>query len=245
LAKKGWWAGQDTVIYTTSLIFLSITLLASQLESKYYPVVPHATSWFMILCVEITILIEDSNLHTRFSEWDQWQVALAAVAGFRIVWLAGMVVIWFLLYIREKRKRIQLESDSGTSSETSSLLGSDDSNVEYGATPSNNNGVSGANKTPGWARRDKNPEGSWWEYLKGYRMLFPYLWPSKDRRLQMVMVVCIIIVVIQRWINVKVPDQLGRITTILGNDNVEEREFCLNCLNIKHKIEKNSLLIRP
>lgn len=229
LAKKGWWAGQDTVIYTTSLIFLSITLLASQLESKYYPVMPHATSWLMILCAEITILIEDSSLHTRFSEWDKWQVALAAVAGFRIVWLAGMVMVWFLLYAREKRKRIQLESDSGSSSETSSLLGSDDSNVEYGATtpqPGASNSTSApVNKRPGWARRDKNPEGSWWEYLKGYKMLFPYLWPSKDRKLQLVMAICILIVLIQRWINVKVPDQLGRITKILGNDNAEERRI--------------------
>ncbi|KAF3940381.1 hypothetical protein ABW19_dt0202832 [Dactylella cylindrospora] len=179
----------------------------------------------MILCVEITILIEDSSLHTRFSEWDKWQVALAAVAGFRIVWLAGMVFVWFLLYIREKRKRIQLESDSGTSSETSSLLGSDDSNPEYGATPTATNGYSAPKKSPGWARRDKNPEGSWWEYLKGYKMLFPYLWPSKDKKLQLVMIICIIIVVIQRWINVKVPDQLGRITAILGNDNAEERRI--------------------
>ncbi|EPS44832.1 hypothetical protein H072_1159 [Dactylellina haptotyla CBS 200.50] len=226
LAKKGWWAGQDTVIYTTSLIFLSITFLASQLESKYYPVMPHATSWFMILCAEITILIEDSSLHTRFSEWDKWQIALATVAGFRIVWLAGMVVVWFLLYAREKRKRIQLESDSGTSSETSSLLGSDDSNVEYGTTPpQQSNGAAAAPRSPGWARRDKNPEGSWWEYLKGYKMLFPYLWPSKDRKLQFTMWICILIVIIQRWINVKVPDQLGRITKILGNDKAEERRI--------------------
>ncbi|KAF3920834.1 hypothetical protein ABW21_db0200570 [Orbilia brochopaga] len=225
LAKKGWWAGQDTVIYTISLIFLSITLLASQLESKYYPVMPHAASWLMILGAEITILAEDSSLHTKFSEWDKWQIALAAVAGFRIVWLAGMVLVWFLLYAREKRKRIQLESDSGSSSETSSLLGSDDSGVEYGATPQPSNGQGPAPRTPGWARRDKNPEGSWWEYLKGYKMLFPYLWPSKDRKLQSVMIICIIIVLIQRWINVKVPDQLGRITNILGNENVEERRI--------------------
>ncbi|KAK6526407.1 hypothetical protein TWF694_005002 [Orbilia ellipsospora] len=221
LTKKGWWAGQDTVIYNVSLIFLSLTLLASQLESKYYPVVPHATSWFMILCAEITILIEDSSLHTRFSEWDQWQIALAAVAGFRIVWLAGMVFVWGLLYVREKRKRIQLESDSGTSSETTSLLGSDDSNQDYGATPAQ----APAAKSPGWARRDKNPEGSWWDYLKGYKMLFPYLWPSKDRKLQFTMFVCILIVIIQRWINVKVPDQLGKITKILGEDKAEERRI--------------------
>lgn len=206
------------------MIFISIVLLISQLESKYYPVAPHSISWFMIMCVEITILAEDSSLHTIFAEWDTWQATEAGIAGFRIVWLFGMVFVWGLLYFREKRKRIHDETDSGTSSETSSLLGSDDSNgAEYGATPTQTNNLAG-HRAPGWARRDKQPQGSWWEYLKGYKLLFPYLWPSKDQKLQIVMIICIIIVLIQRWINYKVPDQLGVVTKILGNDDPEKRE---------------------
>lgn len=46
----------------------------------------------------------------------------------------------------------------------------------------------------------------------GYRVFFPYLWPSKDRRLQIVVLLCFILVVLQRVVNLLVPNQIGVIT---------------------------------
>jgi len=63
---------------------------------------------------------------------------------------------------------------------------------------------------------------SWWEYLRGYSLFFPYLWPSNSVRLQLVVVVCFTLVLAQRLMNLLVPYQVGLVTDILagvkGND---------------------------
>jgi ATP-binding cassette, subfamily B, vacuolar membrane transporter HMT1/ACLQ len=61
-----------------------------------------------------------------------------------------------------------------------------------------------------------------WEYLRGYSLFFPYLWPSTSVRLQLIVVVCFAIVLAQRLMNLLVPYQIGLVTDILagvkGND---------------------------
>jgi ABC-type bacteriocin/lantibiotic exporter with double-glycine peptidase domain len=61
------------------------------------------------------------------------------------------------------------------------------------------------------------PSTSWWEYLSGYSLFFPYLWPSKSRRLQIVVMICFVLLVAQRVINVLVPIQVGLIVGELTN----------------------------
>ncbi|KAJ0116476.1 hypothetical protein J7T55_007456 [Diaporthe amygdali] len=58
-------------------------------------------------------------------------------------------------------------------------------------------------------RPDKLPHRSWWEYVRGYHVFFPYLWPAKKVKLQFLVLLCFILVIIQRAVNVLVPIQLG------------------------------------
>lgn len=58
-------------------------------------------------------------------------------------------------------------------------------------------------------RPDKLPHRSWWEYIRGYHVFFPYLWPAKKVKLQMLVLLCFILVILQRAVNVLVPIQLG------------------------------------
>ncbi|ESZ98407.1 putative Heavy metal tolerance protein [Sclerotinia borealis F-4128] len=62
---------------------------------------------------------------------------------------------------------------------------------------------------------------TWWEYLKGYSLFFPYLWPARSARLQIVVVVCFLLVVMQRIVNIAVPLQVGRVTDALTGDDKE------------------------
>src|SRR5204862_5911923 len=55
----------------------------------------------------------------------------------------------------------------------------------------------------------------------GYSLFFPYLWPSKSFKLQLVVVFCFCIVLLQRCVNVLVPYQVGAVTDILSGDNGE------------------------
>jgi ABC-type transport system involved in Fe-S cluster assembly fused permease/ATPase subunit len=53
--------------------------------------------------------------------------------------------------------------------------------------------------------------------LKGYSIFFPYLWPSKSTRLQVIVVICFVLVSLQRAINILVPIQAGKVTNQLEN----------------------------
>lgn len=64
-------------------------------------------------------------------------------------------------------------------------------------------------------RQDKLPHRSWWEYVRGYHVFFPYLWPAKEPRLQMLVCFCFVLVLLQRVVNVLVPISLGWLVTAL------------------------------
>ena len=83
----------------------------------------------------------------------------------------------------------------------------------YGAT----DGAPGpeASKPDPWVRPTTIPSTSWWEYLAGYSLFFPYLWPSKSRRLQIVVTFCFGLLIAQRAVNILVPYQVDIITTAL------------------------------
>ncbi|KAG8623443.1 hypothetical protein KVT40_008419 [Elsinoe batatas] len=82
----------------------------------------------------------------------------------------------------------------------------------------------------GWEKPTTTPSRSWWEYIRGYSAFFPYLWPAKARRLQVVVVISIVIMIIQRGINVLVPLQAGHITNKLAeqdNTKIPWKDICL------------------
>ncbi|CAK7197935.1 ATP-binding cassette-type vacuolar membrane transporter Hmt1 [Sporothrix eucalyptigena] len=61
-------------------------------------------------------------------------------------------------------------------------------------------------------RPQKLPHKTWWEYLTSYSLFFPYLWPRDSTKLKLVVVVCFLILVLQRIVNFLVPNQIGHIT---------------------------------
>lgn len=65
-------------------------------------------------------------------------------------------------------------------------------------------------------RPEKLPHRSWWEYVRGYHVFFPYLWPAKQMKLQLLVLVCFILVILQRAVNVAVPIRLGLLVSALG-----------------------------
>ena len=71
----------------------------------------------------------------------------------------------------------------------------------------------------GWAKPSETPNVNWYQYLKGYMILVPYLWPSKSRKLQAIAITCFLIMVAQRVVNVFVPILVGRITDALAGEH--------------------------
>ena len=102
----------------------------------------------------------------------------------------------------------------------------------YGATATGGRHRHGEGAPPGWERPEKAPSRSWWEYLKGYTVFFPYLWPSKERRLQVVVIICFLLVALQRGVNVLVPLQSGVIVDKLSEEGNHELPWGSICLFI-------------
>ena len=140
----------------------------------------------------------------------------------RILFLVALIFFYVLFVtlrwanLREKR----LKANSNLSETTSLLNGHQ---AERGAANGQNYSTTHPDRAkeeePGWVRPTKVPTKSWWEYIRGYSLFFPYLWPAKSRRLQGVVIVCFMIVMIQRAVNLLVPIQAGRVTNILSGED--------------------------
>ena len=149
-----------------------------------------------------------------------WEAIELAVDVLRLILLLALVSFYFLfVFLRRRDWQRTHREESGTSGESTGLLnghqrenGSVNGYV-YGSVPA------GEEQSEGWSRPTKVPSKSWWEYIRGYSLFFPYLWPAKSLRLQITVIVCIVVVVFQRIVNVLVPNQAGSITNILSGED--------------------------
>ena len=150
--------------------------------------------------------------------WESIEVLVDLV---RIILLCAMISFYALFVtLRWTKAKAAHRGENGTLEETSGLL----NGHSAGNGNANGNGYGGTNsdkaedEVPGWVRPDKVKSKSWWEYIRGYSLFFPYLWPAKSVRLQLVVVLCFALVMIQRAINVLVPMQAGTITNTLSGE---------------------------
>lgn len=162
----------------------------------------------------------------------------AGVSATRTCLLAGMVMLYICLstrifegWFRFPRKEEEDVHSDDSDDETTPLLNGRGSGRENGngnrlvrRRPNGDaNNVNGASAVAGpqreefaaFYRPDKLPHRSWWEYFRGYHVFFPYLWPSKKKHLQLLVLICFVLVIIQRGVNIAVPLQLGRVVTTL------------------------------
>lgn len=239
--KEGWWCGQAAVIYLVGSFFVYCLFVISLLDSRPAPNGSHLATWICAVALEIILLAASLSLYThthrepgvgkprdgplrfRMTEWEIIEVVIGLV---RILLLFSLIGFYGIFVSLQCAKR---QRDAQNLSETTSLLAAQ-GHAENGIANGNGNGygstmpVGGKHShtevaPAGWSRPVGVPSRSWWEYIKGYHVFFPYLWPSKDRRLQIVVIMCFIIVVIQRGVNLWVPYQVGVITNELSGDS--------------------------
>ena len=155
-----------------------------------------------------------------------WEIIEIVINIFRILFLFALVFLYALFaLLRWSRARSRRSAERAASEETTSLLNGhaaengSPNGQEYGTTAQNQGKPDPSKEEdPGWVRKDKIPAKSWWEYLRGYTLFFPYLWPSKSLRLQTQFFVCVLLVAAQRGVNVLVPYQAGKITDTLAGE---------------------------
>ncbi|CAK1363534.1 Heavy metal tolerance protein [Cercospora beticola] len=169
------------------------------------------------------------------SEWEVTEVTIDIVRVFILLALLAFYTLFVFLHDVWKRKP-QSEHVLNTEETTALLSNGHAENGAangtahaYGSTNGKAHGPAGyghgrsghhEEAPAGWEKPKQTPTRSWWEYLRAYAVFLPYIWPAKDRALQLNFVICFVIVFLQRGIQILVPIQLGNITDILAGDNI-------------------------
>ncbi|KAI1335560.1 hypothetical protein F5Y15DRAFT_397732 [Xylariaceae sp. FL0016] len=173
-------------------------------------------------------------------EMNTWDVVDISLAGARFLLVLLSVLAWIAFKLRESRaENEKYDQDLEyhfQANEHTPLLNGNGNPYRPNVHPQRPNGVSntvphsGESRPPmvdddaGFYRPEKLPHTTWFEYIRGYSVFFPYMWPSKERRLQVTVVVCFLLLLLQRWVNIMVPFQIGVITDQLSGDSLEEGE---------------------
>ena len=241
-------------IYVIGSFFANIVILVSLIDTNPSPTLTQFTPWLAAIPFELAILATSLSIYTAahhepvvgdpkgghlrksITPWESLEVV---VNSLRILFLAILVLLYVInsspVNLATTRHAAGPPSN-GVTEATGLLDPSQQSNANgngYGSTPATAASKPLAAKPPPdpWVRPTTTPSTSWWEYLSGYSLFFPYLWPSKSRRLQIVVVFCFLLLILQRVVNILVPHQIGAITTILSREGDDFRvpwfEICL------------------
>ena len=147
-----------------------------------------------------------------------WEAIEMIVYFLRFLFLLGLTILFLIFKIASYRSKHAKDSSS---SERAPLLGNE--NGESHAGP-NGHAHSAHPSEPkesvdAWAKPVEAPKLTWYQYLRGFVILIPYLWPKKSIRLQILAGACFMIMISQRVINVFVPIMTQRITDALSGDD--------------------------
>ena len=221
-------------IYVVASFFIYTLILISLLDTNPSPTWAHLSTWILAFVME-TILFAASitiyshkhrepkandpsggELRKGVTKWESIEILIDAL---RLIFLLALISFYVLFVIlRSAKQRRNIRYENGTAHETTGLLNGH--NLENGDATGYDSIPHGQAKqeTSAWVRPDKIPSKSWWEYLRGYSLFFPYLWPAKSLRLQIIVIICFVLVMMARVINVLVPYQVGIITDILSGE---------------------------
>ena len=218
--------------------FVYSLLLISLIDTKPSPTIAHWSTWIIALLSEFLLLgaslalydVEHREPSTNDPEGGElrkgvtkWEAAEIVIDTCRILFLLALILFYALfVLLRHWRQREANRERIGRSGETTGLLNG--THPENGVTNGHLYGAvaTTSDEPEGWTRPTKVPSKSWWEYIRGYSLFFPYLWPAKSLRLQTTVVVCFTLVMIARVINLLVPHQVGVIVNALAGEDGED-----------------------
>jgi ABC-type transport system involved in Fe-S cluster assembly fused permease/ATPase subunit len=173
-----------------------------------------------------------------------WDTIDLGIAGVRLCLLISLISLYAAVTKRrlEERRLHDEEAQRSDTDEASPLLNGNGNyhnhtnghamrRTHYGSTIGNprrnsdnptDHGCQQQDQGAAFYRPDKLPHKSWFEYCRGYSVFFPYLWPSRSARLKSVVLLCFILVILQRVVNILVPAQLGILTDTFKQSDIDK-----------------------
>ncbi len=235
----------ESQIYIVASFFVYALLLISLIDTSPSPTIAHLTTWIVGLVLEIVLLGASLAIYTSKHQEPRvgplkygrlrenittWEIVEIVIDFIRILLLLSLICFYLLFaYLKHSKESQAAREATQGPAETTALLnghhpenghpsGGPAADGTYGSTQGPGKPDKTAQPVAGWSRPTSTPSKSWWEYIKGYSLFFPYLWPAKSRQLQLVVVLCFLLVVLQRGVNILVPYQVGHITDILAGE---------------------------
>ncbi|KAI1816175.1 hypothetical protein GGS20DRAFT_575620 [Poronia punctata] len=171
----------------------------------------------------------DHEKYVIVDAMNHWDMIDLSFSGTRLCLIAGSVIVWFVATLveqRAERQRCKREHEYiSEADENTPLMNGNGNGNGYRTNGHASSGVNGSahaasnteshaivDEDAGFYRPEKLPPTTWFEYLRGYSIFFPYMWPSKKRRLQIVVLLCFLLLALQRVVNILVPYQIGIVT---------------------------------
>ena len=157
------------------------------------------------------------KVRNGFTTWEVLEVLFVFIRVVCLAMLAFTYCLFVLLRFRTTPARRQADDDS-IDERTSLLNGHTQRSVTIDAQSDDDQDPEAqAEEKAGWVRPDKLPSKTWWEYIRGYSLFFPYLWPVGRPWLQFIVLLCFILLILGRVVNVLVPIEAGKIINILAS----------------------------
>ncbi|KAJ5497452.1 hypothetical protein N7463_009439 [Penicillium fimorum] len=245
--SQQWWCGQAVVVCVVGSFFAHTVIFISLLDTNPAPSIAQFIPWVSAIPFELAILstsisiyshthreptIDDpfgGRLRTKITFWE----ALEISAGSARIFVLTLLIAPYI-FKSTRKHRGSKDAENANSEEVAGLLYSREN-----ANTGDSDTLTDGQPTPAveaWVRPLTTPSTNWMEYLSGYSLFFPYLWPYKSLRLQVVVVICFGILIVQRVVNTLVPYQVGVIADSLStSDGTLQVPWMSICLYILYR----------
>ncbi|KAI8631408.1 hypothetical protein F5Y19DRAFT_423639 [Xylariaceae sp. FL1651] len=204
--------------YLASYIAVLLYFLAGLLpdpDGPWTPTVSHCYAWGTGVLLEAVIAMVFLTQHQAI---DAPSGLLDKLFG---LGLARVFLFLVMISVVVRREYELRRAELGKAPERQSLL-------ENGNGRTNGYGGTTSPAAKADAKKTRDPSKSnWFDYFAGTRVLFPYLWPSGSPLHQATVLVCVLLLIAQRVINILVPLQLGVLVDALGYGKIPYKELAL------------------
>ncbi|KAL6910229.1 half-sized ABC transporter [Trichoderma evansii] len=224
---------EHVLINYLSCILVFGNLFIQLIESETVVWYPFRGSWSFAWCFELSIAVLTA-FHLKRIVLSRFDVLHIVFLSLRLVSLSTLVVWTGLgLWSRappalDEERQSLLSTSNGDQSETQTNSGKLKNNSNYGSTTQSESASNSNTETPWQSRQREAREimekrleegGNWFEYVKGFAMLFPYVLPVGNRGLQLRAVGVILCLLASNALHLLIPRQTGIIMDTLGQSS--------------------------
>ncbi|KAL6808883.1 hypothetical protein GGI42DRAFT_365834 [Trichoderma sp. SZMC 28013] len=216
---------EHQVINYLSCILVFGILCIQLIESDTVVWFPFRGSWFIALLFELAIAILTA-VNSRQANLNPYDILHIAFFCLRLASLV-ILVAWtcFALWTNSNPSLFDEETQpllppNGEQPDAQAATGEPANSSSYGSTTQ-----SDAEETV-WERRDREAReemekrlqegGNWVEYIKGFKILLPHVWPAGNRNLQLRAAAVVLCMFASNALNVLIPRQTGIIMDTLN-----------------------------